>query len=65
MVLCRVVMGTFSCFVVLPSRHSPLWISHREISAYSVFNRGIERILGTFTAEQIDREIRRVPLDAH
>ncbi len=56
-------MHTFSCFAVLLRRHSPLGILPREVSAYSVFNRGVHRILGTFTAEQIDREVRRMPLD--
>lgn len=29
-----------------------------EMSAYSVFNEGFARLLGTMTAEQIDREMR-------
>lgn len=33
-----------------------------ELSAYSVFNVGVKRLLGTMTAEQFEQEIRHQPL---
>ncbi len=36
-----------------------------ELSAYSVFNKNFERIEGTLTAEQFDKEIRHGPASVH
>jgi hypothetical protein len=36
-----------------------------HLSAYSVFNRNCERIDGTFTAEQLEKELRFGPGSVH
>jgi len=44
------------CFVWMNTRTRPRELG--EPSAYSVFNRNCERIEGTFTAEQFEKELR-------
>nr|CAB3265874.1 SAYSvFN domain-containing protein 1-like [Phallusia mammillata] len=51
-----------SAFVFIYFNTSTRRRNREEMSAYSVFNKDCERLDGTFTAEQFEKELRHQPL---
>lgn len=54
------VIASMFYFLYITMRSGPR--DGKKLSAYSVFNPNFERIDGTFTAEQFERELRYGPL---
>lgn len=50
----------FMVYSMIGSRRDP-----NQLSAYSIFNKNFERIEGTLTAEQFEKEIRHGPATVH